>query len=279
MNTVFDILRKAREARHYTLADIADATLINIDHLRALEEGRTDILPEAYIRAFVREYAAAVGLNAQDIMELYNAEQHPEAPTEGRTGPAEKSSSLPEEPAAERRGLMLNSGQYTRTIVVLVSLAICAIVTWNIFGVRGSIDRRDSFRDVLRENEERAGIQTGPDNAPKGMTDSLQRTATNQDSLTLTARTTDSVWVRMMIDDTGPREYLFHPNMKITWRGANQFLFFTIGNAGALQLYLNGRSLGAAGKPGRVVQELVVNRHGIIPPDSLQQSRTDLASP
>jgi len=63
MSTVFDLLREAREQRQMTLADVADATLINVDHLRAIEQGRIDILPEAYVRAFMREYATVIGLD------------------------------------------------------------------------------------------------------------------------------------------------------------------------------------------------------------------------
>jgi transcriptional regulator with XRE-family HTH domain len=272
---VFDILRKAREERHMTLADVADATLINLQHLQALEEGRTDILPEAYIRAFMREYAGVVGLDAKEVMRLYDAELKADAPSL-EAEPAETESQTVSSPGgapAAVHSALFDSGHYTRTAVVLLLLGIGAVVTWNIFSVRSSTDRKIPFRDLVRENEQRVGVPAGAGSGFAEGGDSAHGLITGQDSLTLTAKTTDSVWIRMMIDDTAPREYLLRPNAKITWRGANQFLFFTIGNAGAFQLFLNGKDLGTAGKPGRVVQELVVNRNGVIPPDSLQQSR------
>jgi cytoskeletal protein RodZ len=45
-------LRKERESRQITLQDIFAATRINIRFLEAIEDGRFDVLPAAYIRAF-----------------------------------------------------------------------------------------------------------------------------------------------------------------------------------------------------------------------------------
>ena len=128
---------------------------------------------------------------------------------------------------------------------------------------------------MVRENEQRAGIGDEP-TAPQAVPgDSLRAVRAGDDSLTLSARTTDSVWVRMMIDEGAPREYLFGPKEKVTWRGRSQFLFFTIGNGGAIELSLNGKALGPAGKPGRVIQKLVINRKGIAIPGSEPSIRKD----
>ena len=54
MNVFFQELKRAREAKRLSLADIADRTLINIRHLEAIERGDTSILPETYVRAFIR---------------------------------------------------------------------------------------------------------------------------------------------------------------------------------------------------------------------------------
>ena len=270
MTEVFNILRKAREDRHLTLADIADATLINIEHLRAIDSGRVDILPEAYIRAFMREYAAYVGLDPSDIMQMFDEERglKPKQAEPAADDTRSRITSIENVPTSDWSKRLVGSGQYTRTVVTLVGLAIVAVVAWNLFGTGRTTIRETPFREVVRENEVRSGIASGK--APDGNTagDSLRATALKDDSLTLAARTTDSVWVRMMIDDTAPREYLFGPKAKVTWRARSQFLFFTIGNAGGLELTLDGKALGPAGKPGRVVQKLVITRKGIVIPGS-----------
>ena len=277
MSDVLDILRKAREERLLTLSDVADATHINIDHLRALDDGNINILPEAYVRAFLREYAVVVGLDPQIIMQAFDDQLHPHSGNED-SRPIDSPSPIPSltyEGTGDSRRIGVDAGQYTRTVVILVVLAISAIITWNIFGTGRGVHRGVPFRDVVKENEEHALGQSESEAHDTTTDGNRPAQGSAGDSLTLFARTSDSVWVRMMIDDTAPREYLFGPHEKVTWHGHSQFLFFSIGNAGALQLVLNGRALGPAGKPGRIVQKLVITKKGILPHENGNTARRE----
>lgn len=72
MITVFEELRAAREARGMSLDDIARQTLINVRFLEALEQGDITILPATYVRAFLRECAACVGLDPVYVMQRFD---------------------------------------------------------------------------------------------------------------------------------------------------------------------------------------------------------------
>jgi transcriptional regulator with XRE-family HTH domain len=72
MNSFFDDLRSAREASGISLAEIADATLINIKMLEALERGHVEVVPQPYIRAFIREYATVIGLDPAETLKRYD---------------------------------------------------------------------------------------------------------------------------------------------------------------------------------------------------------------
>lgn len=71
-------LRRAREAAGLTLDDIFARTRISLRHLRAIESGDFPSVPQTYIRAFIREYARAVGLDEAETLQAYNdmAEAH-----------------------------------------------------------------------------------------------------------------------------------------------------------------------------------------------------------
>lgn len=74
MSELGDILRDAREKRHLTLADIAEATRIKVSYLEALENGDYGALPgPAYITGFLRNYAVQVGLHPDDVVQEYHA--------------------------------------------------------------------------------------------------------------------------------------------------------------------------------------------------------------
>jgi cytoskeleton protein RodZ len=75
MSQVGDQLHAAREALKLTVQQIADATKIRTDHIRALEEGHYEAFSApVYIRGFVRIYAAQLKLNTAQIMSTLDAE-------------------------------------------------------------------------------------------------------------------------------------------------------------------------------------------------------------
>src|ERR1044072_6375764 len=67
------LLRDQREARGLDLAQVEKSLKIRRSNLEAIEEGRFDKLPgAAYIPAFLRAYAAHVGLDPEKVMTAYH---------------------------------------------------------------------------------------------------------------------------------------------------------------------------------------------------------------
>lgn len=65
-------LRRQREARGVSLREIADSTRISLRYLEALEGDRFDALPAlVFARGFLREYARVVGLDADEVVNLF----------------------------------------------------------------------------------------------------------------------------------------------------------------------------------------------------------------
>jgi cytoskeletal protein RodZ len=75
MPTVAEQLRAGREAKNLTIQQVADATKIRTDHIRALEEGNYNVFSApVYIRGFVRNYATQLKLDVPQIMAALDAE-------------------------------------------------------------------------------------------------------------------------------------------------------------------------------------------------------------
>ncbi|WP_297990084.1 helix-turn-helix domain-containing protein [Anoxybacillus sp.] len=65
-------LKEAREQRHMSLDDLQEITKIQKRYLIAIEQGNYVIMPgKFYVRAFIRQYAEAVGLHADELFEQY----------------------------------------------------------------------------------------------------------------------------------------------------------------------------------------------------------------
>ncbi len=75
MPTVAEQLRTAREAQSLTVYQVADATKIKTDHIRALDEGNFDVFSATvFIRGFVRTYATLLHLDLPTVMATLDRE-------------------------------------------------------------------------------------------------------------------------------------------------------------------------------------------------------------
>lgn len=252
MQTFADELRRSREERKISLEQVAESTLINIRFLEAIERGDMSVLPQAYVRAFIREYASVIGLDPAEVMRRYDealarssgGAELPKEPSPPRPAPEEHPPDAP--PGRPRSRLARNAA----IIVALAAVAGLVIV----FGGRnGSAPPQEvAFQDVVREHEARTTPQQTAAQSPTAQPVAV-------DSLTLSASTTDSVWVQLTIDAGAPQEFLFAPGRKRSWKAQEKFVV-TLGNAGAVQFTLNGIPLGTLGKPGAVVRNAEFSR-------------------
>lgn len=86
MSTVAEQLRVAREAKKYTVEEVADLTKIRTDHVRALEAGQFNVFSATiYIRGSVKIYGNLLKLDVPLLltaldMELKGTERFSEPP-------------------------------------------------------------------------------------------------------------------------------------------------------------------------------------------------------
>ncbi len=75
MATVGEQLRQERERRKWTVEQVADATNIKNDHIRALEAGEWEVFGAVvYSRGFLRNYAKYLRLDADRLIQQFNSE-------------------------------------------------------------------------------------------------------------------------------------------------------------------------------------------------------------
>jgi hypothetical protein len=67
-------------------------------------------------------------------------------------------------------------------------------------------------------------------------------------------RAIDTTWVRVQPDGARPTEETLSPGSVREWRSAGRF-HITVGNAGGVELELDGRALPSLGAPGQVVRD------------------------
>ncbi|WP_020615216.1 helix-turn-helix domain-containing protein [Paenibacillus daejeonensis] len=84
------LLKEARQKKGYTLDDVQEMTKIRVRYLEAIEAGDYNVLPGSfYARAFIKNYAEAVGLDADELLQQHQNEV-PALPTEPAAEPMMK---------------------------------------------------------------------------------------------------------------------------------------------------------------------------------------------
>lgn len=72
MSDLGQMLKKARLENKISLEDLQETTKIRKRYLEAIEDGNYKVLPgNFYVRAFIKSYAEAVGLDPNEVLNLY----------------------------------------------------------------------------------------------------------------------------------------------------------------------------------------------------------------
>ncbi|WP_391208763.1 helix-turn-helix domain-containing protein [Psychrobacillus sp. L4] len=122
-------LKEARKVKGYSIDDLQEITKIQKRYLTGIEEGNYETMPGSfYVRAFIKQYAEAVGLNGDELLEMYKTE----IPTPSNE---DVSKNIPQTPT--RRSLSGRSSNkfmevFPMIIVVLFVIAIIVIL-WFLF--------------------------------------------------------------------------------------------------------------------------------------------------
>ncbi|SET39629.1 protein RodZ, contains Xre-like HTH and DUF4115 domains [Salinibacillus kushneri] len=118
-------LKEAREEKGLSLSNIQEMTKIQTRYLQAIEEGQLSVLPGTfYTRAFIREYANTVGLNADQLLEEYE-EELPSSEQEEyeRISRVQKHS---KQPSSEKHSMLFSVIPKILTVLLIVAIVVFA---------------------------------------------------------------------------------------------------------------------------------------------------------
>ncbi len=205
MNPFSEEFRKERESKNITLSDISHKTRINIKYLQAIEQGAFDILPQTYVRAFIKAYAEAIGITAEEALKKYDIHSTPEHKEETANIRDEARLYLRPEVADEQ----LKKEKNARVVMVTAALGVAVILTvlflLNYFDsvVPSKPAKETAFQEVVKEQEKLQPVAAAVDSVDTTRTAKIE--VPKVDSLVLRVIATDSVWITIIRDTLPPR--------------------------------------------------------------------------
>lgn len=150
MSDLGELLKKARLEKGMNLEELQETTKIQKRYLEAIEEGNFGILPgNFYVRAFIKSYSEAVGLNPDDVLRLYR-----------NVIPAAFSESSKVEPSRKNRKTSFNTerlSKWASTLLMwffpLLIIAFIYVYFTQYYEGKPEIEEQPGITDELEEIE------------------------------------------------------------------------------------------------------------------------------
>lgn len=291
MERIQSLLKETRERKGITLKDVEAETRIPLHYLEMLEGGGDSrfLADQMYLIPALRTYAAFLGLNpatavAQFVTDLQRIEAS-----------ANRSERAPE-PSAQRPP---PSRFLSRAVFLLLFISILAFV-WQYSEIESWWPSEDDSaspslaRRPASDSPAAPALWTEP--SPSSSPSSPGETETAEVSPALPAvspslaptpqaesspelsspsppspapeaphilrvRATERTWMRVTIDEQRPKDFLLKPGQEVEWTAQDGFTL-TVGNAGGIQLSLDGQPLPPLGKSGQVLRNIQLPSRG-----------------
>lgn len=249
-----DLLRRERERQNLSIKDIEKATSIRALYIDAIEKGEYKTLPgEVYAKGFVRNYANYLKLNANEIVNAFNEEMHPQEELQDAAGSSSAEEARQEQSAErnreEYRGPKITSLEsypmeksshgVRNALMVAAAVFVVAFAALIAFGG----DEEPSAPAPRAKTQTQQG-QKQTEAAPKPAADGVE----------MKLSFTDRCWTEVVVDGKTEFEGTAEKGKVLTLKGKDK-VHITAGNAGALNYSLNGKDMGAIGQKGEVVEK------------------------
>ncbi len=273
------MLRETREAKGISLEEASRSTHIHVNVLRKIEADDFSSLGMVYAKGFLKIYAEFLGLDKNDIVERFTGA----VPASQRTRAAQKVIIPGTTPAPAGKNpfsaVLQGVSAWIRKIDVkiVVIVVLCVFVLWGFKALFQAIGRHKSKKPAAAAQ---AGIpgktRTVTAAEKKSVVGSKKKTApaVSQkiavnapapaifEKVVLVVRARAKTWLQVKVDGKVVFQNVLARGAAESWTAAKK-IEMMIGNAGAVELELNGRILERIGRPGQTLKHVVVTRDGL----------------
>jgi len=273
--TLGKYLKNQRESKKISLREVAKNTRVREHILRAIEEDRQNLLPPAtYVKGFLLAYAKYLRLDPNDVLLRYERALKGELITPPSIqSPGPKQEIPPTQASTPKQKVLWN----TKQTWVVVGVIVVSFVVFYFFSPYSSKPPMEPIPGKLVEKKSPiapsppvTATPQPPEGKPvvqekKPLAPSAPVTATTpvqeKKAISLQLKAIEETWLSLQVDDQSGKEMILKPGEGTTIQASGRILM-KLGNAGGLDLVLNGKPLGKSGRSGEVLN-LIVTSQGV----------------
>ncbi|MGZ3569495.1 MAG: helix-turn-helix domain-containing protein [Thermodesulfobacteriota bacterium] len=285
--TLGSYLKNQRESKKISLREVAKNTRVREHILKAIEEDRYELLPPyTYVKGFLSAYAKYLKLDESEVLLRYErvlkgepvapplaelpkpAPPPPKPPKPAPPSPKPKEEISATKPSKPRKKIEWNTKQ-TWVIAGVIAASLVLFYFFSPYSPRPpeSVPERPAPEKAAIEEEPAAptppiaavtsvpkekpvieGKESVAPSSPVASTTSIPE----KKPLSLQLKAVEETWVRLDVDDQSGKGMILKPGEGISVQASNRIRMI-LGNAGGLDLTLNGKKLEKFGKSGEVL--------------------------
>ncbi|MDH7500432.1 MAG: DUF4115 domain-containing protein, partial [candidate division NC10 bacterium] len=231
-----------------SLQEASAKTQIKLEFLQSLEEETFDLLPDpSYLGGFLRRYAVFLGLDADALSEAFRHQVS--KPLIAKFEPIQRVSPSPWK--RWKRPCLLVLATFLVLVLLLLLVRLIPPRPSKVVSPPppASAPATQPLTSPPRESTEQP--------PPVPLAPQSARALLPEGRHTLSLYAKERSWLMIQADDDLPREMLLLKGDAVSLSAKERFLL-TLGNAGGVELVLDGKRLPALGSSGQVVRDLIL---------------------
>ena len=275
--TLGSYLKNQRESKKISLREVAKNTRVREQILRAIEEDRHELLPPStYVKGFLSAYAKYLRLDENEVLLRYESVLKGKPLTPSRTEPVKpspppskpKQKISPAQPSKPKKEILWNAKQ--RWVVGgVIAASLILLYFFSPYPSRSpepvpekSVPEKAPVKEepttpsppvaaVTAIPEEKSALEGKESLAPSSPAASTT-SVPEKKPLSLQLKAVEETWVSLEADGQSGKAMLLKPGEEFSVQASNRIRMI-LGNAGGLDLILNGKVLEKFGKSGEIL--------------------------
>lgn len=253
METIGEHLKRVRKTCGYSLEDVARVTKINLRYLDAIENDDFSRLPgETFLQGFIRSYARFLCIDEQGLINNLKEKKRMET---------SQSDIHAIEEAKEKR-LSITQGNI-KIILPLGAGIIALFILLLVFAGGREKPSIESSKEIKEKGD--GSIYKKIEPSPFSEVEQDQVLQPARAPVYLKIYAIELTWIRVNIDEKVIKDVLLKPGEDVSWEGGEKITMI-LGNAGGVEMEINGKRYGPLGKGGEVIRNIVITSEGVNSP-------------
>ena len=258
-----NVLKQKRLENNYSLEDIEKITKIRMKYIKALEDEEFDLLPgSVYVVAFIRNYAKFLGLDDNELIQRYK-ELYPDIVTKQNAAKTGTENNENNKNKKVTKKTVKKSFRKSRYIFYLVPVIVLGFFIALALAYKISGPWFDAAKPpgVPQDNQQQEQPQppSGTDTGQLQTVPNPDLVINNEKMVELVLNVVDDrCWIKIEVDGEVKFTGIAHAGETKKFTGA-EYIYIELGNAGVVEVQVDGEKLGFLAPRGAVVKKEFTN--------------------